>query len=760
MFGGLDAERVADMQRTSTKRNHMQPSRNFAASAGRWSAQHRKTAIIGWIVFVVLAFVVGGKVGTNTLTNEQAGVGESGRADRIVSGAYPDRVDEMVLIQSKNLKAEDPAFRSVVADVSSRLDRIDGVTKISDPYGEKTDGAVVSPKHDAVLVSFQIPGDSADASVTKTIDASVAAVNAAQKANPDLRVEQSGSGSSENEFQAIFSSDLKKAGTTSLPITMLILLIAFGALVAAGIPLLLAITGVVATIGLVGPLSQISPVDESINEVILLIGLAVGVDYALFYLRRVREERAAGRDNAAAIEAAAATSGRAVLISGVTVMMAMAGMYFGGAATFISFATGTIAVVAVAMLGSLTVLPAMLSLCGDRVNKGRIPGLEGCKRRMASLGLWSRVVDRVMRRPLLWAVTSVALLLALAAPALQMDTGTPGTETLPKGLAVVQKFEHLKAAFPSETDSLSVVIKAQDVTAPAVTGAIAKLEQATHRHPALFPGQAAMDQDINPDKTVDILTMEIAAGDGAAAKSEQALDMLRDELVPATLGQVDGLEAHATGGTAVDRDFNDSMVSHLPVVFGFVILAAFLLLLVTFRSIVVPIKAIALNLLSVGAAYGVMVLVFQHGWFNSLLGVSATGPIVSWIPLFMFVVLFGLSMDYHVFILTRVRELYDGGMKTEDAVASAIKSTAGVVTSAAIVMVCVFAVFGTLSWMMFKQMGVGLAFAVLLDATLVRGILLPASMKLLGERNWWLPKRLTWLPKVAPEREAPAPSAG
>jgi RND superfamily putative drug exporter len=399
------------------------------------------------------------------------------------------------------------------------------------------------------------------------------------------------------------------------------------------------------------------------------------------------------------------------------------------------------------------VLPAVLSLSGDRVDKGRIPGLEGLKRRMASLGLWSRVVDRVMRRPLLWAVTSVALLLALAAPALHMNTGTPGTDTLPKGLKVVQKFEHLSAAFPGETGSLSVAVKADDVTAPAVTAAIAELEAATHRDKALFPGDGPFDHDINPDKTVDVLTMEIAAGDGATKKSEAALDALRDDLVPATLGRVDGLEAHATGNTAVDRDFDDSMIQHLPLVFGFVILAAFLLLLFTFRSIVVPVKAIILNLLSVGAAYGAMVLVFQHGWFNGLLGVSATGPIVSWIPLFMFVVLFGLSMDYHVFILTRVRELYDGGMKTEDAVSTAIKSTAGVVTSAAIVMVCVFAVFGTLSWMMFKQMGVGLAFAILLDATVIRGVLLPATMKLLGDRNWWLPSMLGWLPEVRHEGE-------
>jgi len=739
------------MPRTPTKGTHMQPSRNIAARAGRWSAQHRTTAILGWIVFVILAFVVGGKVGTNTLTNEQSGVGESGSADRIVADAYPKRVDEMVLIQSTTLKTDDPAFRAVVDDVSQRLDRIDGVVAISQPYGSDQQGAV-SPKHDAVLVTFEIPGDTENPKVGATVDATVAAVNAAQKAHPDLRVEQSGSGSSEDEFTAVFDSDLQKAGTTSLPITLLILLIAFGAVVAAGIPLLLVITGVVATMGLVGPLSQLTPVDDSVNHVILLIGLAVGVDYSLFYLRRVREERAAGRSNAAAIEAAAATSGRAVLISGITVMIAMAGMYFGGASTFVSFATGTIAVVAVAMLGSLTVLPAMLSLCGDRVDAGRIPGLNRLKAGMTSFGLWSRVVDRVMRRPLLWAVTSVALLLALAAPALQMDTGTPGTETLPQDLKVVQKFEHLKAAFPSETSSLSVVVKGADVTAPAVTAAVEQLEQATHRNKALFPGDGAFDQDINPDKTVNTLTMEVA-GDGTDEVSSRALDALRDDLVPATLGQVDGLEAYSTGGTAIDRDFNDSMISHLPLVFGFVILAAFLLLLVTFRSIVVPIKAIVLNLLSVGAAYGAMVLVFQHGWFNGLLGISSTGPIESWIPLFMFVVLFGLSMDYHVFILTRVRELYDNGMKTEDAVATAIKSTAGVVTSAAVVMVCVFAVFGTLSWMMFKQMGLGFAFAILLDATLIRGVLLPASMKLLGDKNWWLPSRLGWLPKIAHEGE-------
>jgi uncharacterized membrane protein YdfJ with MMPL/SSD domain len=731
------------------------PRNNIAARAGRWSARNRKKALLGWMAFVVLAFAIGGKTGTNQLTDAETGVGESGKAARIAADAYPDRVDEMVLVQSRTAKVDDPGFRAVVKDVEKRLDAVDGVREIESPYGEH-DHAVVSPDEHSALVTFQIPGDvEADDAVAETVDASVVAVDAAAKAHGDYRVEQSGSGSTEDEFTEVFNKDLSKATTTSLPITLVILLVAFGALVAAGIPLLLAITGVVGTMGLVGPLSQLSPVDESVYHVILLIGLAVGVDYSLFYLRRVREERAAGRSTEAAIDAAAATSGRAVLVSGITVMIAMAGMYFGGAATFTSFATGTIAVVGVAMLGSLTVLPAMLSLTGDKVEKGRIPGLAGLKRRMAALGLWSRVVDRVMKRPLLAAVTTTAVLLALAAPALTMDLGTPSTDTLPQDLKVVQKFEHLKAAFPSETDAVTVLVKADDVTSPQVTGAMAKLEQEARKDPSLFPGTDPMEHDVNPDKTVDTLMLAVSKDD---AKAEQALDRLRDDIVPATLGQVDGVEAYSGGDNAADRDFTDSMISHLPLVVAFVVLAAFLLLLVTFRSVVVPIKAILLNLLSVAASFGAMSLVFNHGWFNKVLGIQATGPIDSWIPLFMFVVLFGLSMDYHVFILSRVRELYDKGMKTEDAVVETIKSTAGVVTSAAVVMVFVFSVFGMLSWMMFKQMGMGLAFAVLLDATVIRGVLLPATMKLLGERNWWLPSKLGWLPKVGHEGEV-APAA-
>ena len=550
----------------------------------------------------------------------------------------------------------------------------------------------------------------------------------------------------------IFNKDLGKATFGSLPITLILLVIAFGTLVAAGVPLLLAITGIVATMGLIGPLSQLSPVEDSIHHVILLIGLAVGVDYALFYLRRVREERAAGRDKEAAIEAAAATSGRAVLVSGFTVMIAMAGMYFAGAATFTSFATGTITVVAVAMIGSITVLPAILSVLGDRVEKGRIPGLGRIRNRVARIGIWSRIVDRVLRRPLLSAVLATAMLVALALPALQLEMGTPSTSaSLPQDEPVVQTFNRVQEAFPAETSALDVVVKAKDVTTPAVTRGIDQLEKAAAEHKSLLPGEDA-EMNISPDKTVATISMEIK-GDGTEKESGASLDVLRNEVVGPTIGQVDGVESYVDGATAQDRDFNDTLTSNLPYVIAFVLSAAFLLLLVTFRSIVVPIKAILLNLLSVAASFGVMVLVFQHGWFKSVLGFTETGPIQSWVPLFMFVVLFGLSMDYHVFILSRVREAYDKGMKTEDAVSYAIKNTAGVVTSAAVVMVAVFAIFGSLSFIMFKQMGLGLAFAVLLDATVIRGVLLPATMKLLGDKNWWLPKKLGWLPQIKHEGE-------
>ena len=500
------------------------------------------------------------------------------------------------------------------------------------------------------------------------------------------------------------------------------------------------------TIGLLGPISQLHALDESSSSVVLLVGLAVGVDYSMFYLRREMEERDAGRTWDAALNAAAATSGRAVLISGLTVMAAMAGMFLAGSPVFVSFGIGTIIVVAVAMLGSVTVLPAMLSFLSRKgwTEKGRVPWVA--KRRHKTRGeskVWGAILDRVLKRPLLSVVLAGGLLLALSIPALSMHTVNPGVTGLPRSLEVMQTYDKIDAAFPGGGVPAVTVVKADDVTSPEVQGAIDDLKRE-----AIATGQLdePTNVEINPAKTVATVSMAVK-GTGTDEASERSLAVLRDDVVPATVGKLRGAEVNVTGFTAGSKDFNDVMKSRLPLVFAFVLALAFILLLVTFRSIVVPIKAIILNLLSVGAAYGVLKLVFQDGRLEGVLDFQSVGGITSWLPLFLFVILFGLSMDYHVFILSRIREAVDKGMSTDDAVAHGIKSTAGVVTSAAAVMVAVFAIFATLSMLEFKMMGVGLAVAVLIDATIVRAVLLPAAMKLLGDRNWYLPKGLHWLPK-------------
>ncbi len=331
-----------------------------------------------------------------------------------------------------------------------------------------------------------------------------------------------------------------------------------------------------------------------------------------------------------------------------------------------------------------------------------------------------------------------------------MQTSLGGIDETSRELEVMQTYDRIQAAFPSEGSMEMVVVKAGDVTSSSVVSAIDSLETHAQQRPGLFEGEATVE--ISSDHTVATVGLP-TTGSGTDERSNLAVDALRDDLVPSTVGQLDGVEAYTTGEAAATGDFNDAMIGHLPYVFAFVLSAAFMLLLVTFRSIVIPIKAILLNLLSVGAAYGLLVLVFQNEWAEGLLGFESNGAIAAWLPLFLFVILFGLSMDYHVFILTRIRESFDRGMKTEDAVGHGIKSTAGVVTSAAIVMVAVFSMFALSSELQMKQMGIGLAAAVLIDATIIRGVLLPATMKLLGDWNWWLPSSLGWLPKVAHEPE-------
>ena len=724
-------------------------NRGLAARAGRWSAQHRKKAIWGWLAFALVAFMIGSAIGTETQTNAQSGVGESGRAARIVDNAFPKHQVEQVLVQSNDATASDPSFRAAVGDVHRRLAAVPYTKSFQSPYKPSNAGQISGDGHSALL-RFEIAGDENQAA--DRVDATLNATAAAQAANRAFTVQQVGDASINKQLNDSIGKDFQRAFITSLPITLVILLIAFGALVAACVPILLALTAVLATIGLVALTSHLAPVDSSINEVILLIGLAVGVDYSMFYLRREREERESGRSQEASLAAAAATSGRAVLVSGLTVMVAMAGMYLGGASTFTSFATGTIIVVAVAVVGSLTVLPALLAWLGDRVEKGGVPIIKNMRWNASESGIWARILTPALRHPLISAIAAAGLLIALAIPAFGIHTATPGTDSLPQNLSVVQTYNKVQRAFPGGPIPAVVAVSAANVTSSQVSGAIADLRKRAAANPQF---KQPITTNISPDRTVAEVDIPLA-GNGSDAQSSAALTQLRDHLVPATIGQVPSATADVGGFTADSKDFNDTMKSHLPLVFGFVLTAAFLLLLVTFRSIVIPIKAIVLNLLSVGAAYGVLVWIFQEGHLQSLLGFHSNGAIVPWMPLFLFVVLFGLSMDYHVFILTRIREAFDRGRPTEEAVTHGIKTTAGVVTSAAAVMISVFAIFATLSLLIFKQLGVGLAVAVLIDATIIRGVLLPATMKLLGDWNWYLPSWLEWLPRVSPEAPAPA----
>ena len=726
--------------------------RNLAARAAAWSAAHRKRAIIGWFTAVVIVAAVGGALGTKTDDNE--GNGQSGRVDTFLRGHFPKSSNETILIQARQgTLAGSPDYVAAVRDLATSVAAVPHVYGVHAP-GQAAPGATSKDGRSA-LVTLELGKHG-------SIDRLLATTAAAAHRHPSLLIEEFGDASANKALNDTLGKDFTRAETLSVPITLLILVLAFGALVAAGLPMLLGLSAVGATLGLVGVVSQWLPMDGAISSVVLLIGLAVGVDYSLFYLRREREERAAGASHAEAIQVAAATSGHAIIVSGLTVMIAMAGMFLAGSRVFTSFAVGTIAVVAVSVLGSLTVLPAMLSALGPRVDKGRIPLLHRLARRRAArragsgaetggIGtrIWSVVLGAVVRRPMISALASAGVLVALTVPVLGMHTSLPSDSSLPHSLPIVKTYERIQHAFPGGPQPAIVGVQSVDVRSASVQSGVAALLRDASQTPGLLH---PVTTTISPDGRAEMISIPIA-GNGTNAASNRAVQRLR-ALVPATLGVVPGVRAGVTGDTAGNLDFGATMDAHLPIVFVFVLGMAFLLLLVTFRSIVIPLQAITLNLLSVGAAYGVLVLVFQDGHGRSLLGFDKTGPITSWLPLFMFVVLFGLSMDYHVFILSRVREAFDQGLDAREATLTGVKRTAGVVTSAAIVMVAVFAIFGTLNEIDFKQMGVGLSAAILIDATIIRGVLLPSTLALLGDRAWYLP---SWLSFLAGDRRGPRP---
>jgi uncharacterized membrane protein YdfJ with MMPL/SSD domain len=702
------------------------------ATIGRWSTRHPWRAIVVWLTFVALAVAAAIATGTESLQN--GAVGESARGYRLIEQhrAYtPAR--EYGYLHSNALPASAPAFRSAATDVATRMRRgLGGDVQIH----------TSQDRHSVLVAGIVRQRFSSSDFRTSVLEASAA--------HPQVTIEETGDISASDARDRIINRDLHRAELLSVPVTLLILLFAFGAVVAALVPLLLALTAVAATFGLMGPISQVFALDDSVKTVVLLIGMAVGVDYALFYVIRSREERHRGVPSHEALDRTARTSGRTVLISGTTVAIAMAGMYVIGSDIFNGLASGTIAVIACAVAGSVTVLPAVLELLGARIDRGRIPFLPHLRDPGEPSSFWPAVVDRVLRRPVLSCVVSAGLLAALAAPALWLHVAKPSDESLSsQSEPTLAALRHVRAEFPGTSAPAVLVVTGPRERRAQALGAVKRLEQLAVARGFAHPPFTLSGGEDGESAAIELpLT---GAGDNAA--SRRAIAVLRDDLIPQTLGRIPGVATAVTGVAAEDVDFTRQMKDGIPYVIAFVLVLAFLLLLIAFRSIVVPLKAIVLNLLSVGAAYGVLVLVFQHHWAEPVLGFHSNGAIISWLPLFLFVVLFGLSMDYHVFILSRVREAVDGGMRTDDAVRYGVTVTAGVVTSAALVMIGVFSLFGSLSSLELKEAGVGLATAILIDATIVRAVLLPASMKLLGEWNWYLPRALRWLPRG--ELEAP-----
>jgi uncharacterized membrane protein YdfJ with MMPL/SSD domain len=726
---------------------------NLAGRAGRWSAEHWKTALFGWLVFAVVAMALGSVIGHVQMKDSQGASGETAQALRMLEQAnFRQPAVENVLIQSRKYDIDSPVMQSAVGGVVQDLAVQKDVTDIQDPRAVIGGGGRISRDGHSLLVQFTVKGDPDKAK--DKIKPIIEAVAGAQAANPQISIREVGSASATYESNKAMARDFHSAERLTIPITLIILFAAFGALVAAGIPVVLAFSAVLASLGLYALFTHVTSGDyQTTSSVVLLIGMAVGVDYSLFYLRREREERASGQPSRAALLRAAATSGQAVLISGITVLIAMAGMLMASNKVFTSIAFGTMFVVLCAMIGSLTVLPATLARLGDRVDRGRIPFLGRRKYAAGESRFWGYVLDRVLRRPLLALVLAGGLLLAAATPALSMHTKLPSTSDMPQ-LPIIKTYKAVLKAFPGAPNPADVVIRAPSVYSPWVTVAIQNLEQTAAATGQMFPPMLVI---VNPSGTIADVQIPLA-GNGDNAASLAALHTLRTIVLPRTLGKVDGVEYAVMGQTAATHDFNEQMKSRMPFVFAFVLGLAFVLLLATFRSIVIPLTSIVLNLLSVGAAYGLLVLIFQRSWAQGILGFTSTHSIAAWLPLFLFVVLFGLSMDYNVFILSRIKELRDSGRSTEEAVSRGIRHTAGTVTSAAIIMVAVFAIFATLSEVSMKQMGVGLALAVLIDATIIRGVLLPSAMKLLGEWNWYMPHWLEWVPSLTPEARTPAPA--
>ncbi len=739
---------------------------SFTGRVAGWSARHRWIVVLGAIGLLVISFLLSGSVGVET--SDVFGTGESRKGHQLIE----DRFEQMpsfdsVIIKNPGLDVDDPAFRSTVEPLVQKSRGLDGVADVESYYDS---GAthLVSGDRNVVIVRVELEKAEQDELIDVAeglMEAVLEAETSAAANGFELGV--FGGASLNAASEEVVGEDFQKILVITLVGALIILTLAFGTVVAALIPLVMAIVSIFTAVGLATIASQAKPLNFNFFEMIILMGLAVGIDYSLFIINRFREERAAGRDKIEAIQVSSDTTGRAVFYAGITVFVSLAGMLLTGDPLFYGLGLGAMIVVVLAVIASLTLLPAIISLLDHRLNWLRIPGLG---RPSTGGGIWGAITDAVLARPLVYAAVTLVALIALSVPLLSLNIGdTPITKVfdwdgakedggkiglLGRGVGLMD--EHF---ILGEVGGLVAIVdpgEGSTVDTPAIQASTANLIAAVQQD----------DQFGEPIETIvnnqgDLLGISVPVTDSEDTSKANAAVLSLRELAPAAFAGA-GVDVYVAGGPAGTFDAKANTKDKAPIVFGFVLILAFVLLLVMFRSIAIPIKAIILNLLSVGAAMGVLVLVFQEGVGEGLLNFESAGTIEIFMPLFLFAVLFGLSMDYHMLLLSRVKEAYDAGSSNDESVSLGIKSTAALITSAAIVMVLVFGAFATSRVMFFRQIGVGLGAAILIDATIIRAILLPASMKLLGDWNWWLPSWLRWLPRISAEGEhkvAPAAAA-
>lgn len=705
---------------------------------GRWSATHPLRAIIVWLVVIVTAAVGGSSIGARQATEVDLGVGESCQSTELIdAAALQQPAVENFLIAARSGTLDQQQAAAAASELAGRLRGLPEVSQVSDP--------IPAPTGQSLLITAQIAGnpETADERVQPLRDATAAV----QESYPELQIDQAGPASIRADFFAMLDKDVNRATFLSVPVTLLVLLVAFAALVAAGVPVLLGLSSVFAGIGLWALASHLVPDPGMVMHVIVLMGMAVGVDYSLFYLRRVREERIRGRSTTVAVSLAAATSGRAVLVSGVAVTVSMAGLYLANDTVFSAMATGAILTVAVAIVSSLTVLPAILVKVGDKVDRPRVPVLWRLTGKGPNPRLWSALLRPALRHPVVTFIVATGALLALAYPMLAISLKTTATDDFPRTLAAMRSYDRIVAEFPSRGITHVVVARVPSGRESAGSAAMDRLSDRIEED-SLFARDQQPERRTSTDGRTFLL--EVATPyPSDSPEAERALDRLRNDLVPTTIGNIPGAEYAVGGEVASNVDYTDNVAEKLPFVLGAVLLLALVIMAAAFRSIVVALTAILLNLLSIAAAFGALALIFQNSWAEGLLGFESTGHVVAWVPMFLLVVLFGLSMDYHVFVVSRIRESVLAGMSTRDAIADGITRSAGVVTSAAAVMVSVFAIFAALSFIEMKQIGVGLAIAVIIDATIIRVVVLPSLMSMLGRANWWPSREVKVVPATA-----------